>query len=238
MIRRLCAALAVSLLLIGLTPGTAKGISDGRRTGVLRGVSDAGSSAVAQRPGADVREQRIGPLRDLELASTGRLLANGAATGQASRDWRRPALIPLIVAPSVPPTPLTSSPRRVAQPTEPVGRSAQPTVPSASASPTLGTTRGPAGAGTAPAGLSDAQTYARTLVSPAQWPCLRALWQRESGWRANADNPHSSAYGIAQRLDETSHDPHVQIRRGLDYIAARYGDSCTAWQWWQVHRWY
>jgi ABC-type phosphate transport system substrate-binding protein len=76
--------------------------------------------------------------------------------------------------------------------------------------------------------------------------CLNLLWTRESGWRADAQNPYSTAYGIAQFLDSTwadyggvkTSDPAAQIRDGLAYIAARYGTPCAAWAHEQADGWY
>lgn len=71
-----------------------------------------------------------------------------------------------------------------------------------------------------------------------QWPYLDALWQRESGWSHLADNPTSSAYGIPQSLPGSKMavvgadwrtNPETQIRWGLAYIAARYGNAQKAW---------
>lgn len=83
-----------------------------------------------------------------------------------------------------------------------------------------------------------AKTYAQSKVSAVQWPCLDALWQHESGWNPTADNPTSTAYGIPQLLTETSADPQAQVDDGLAYIGARYGDSCSAWAFWQQNGWY
>lgn len=82
------------------------------------------------------------------------------------------------------------------------------------------------------------KTYARSKVSAAQWPCLEALWQRESGWQPDADNPSSTAFGIAQMVTETSADPRAQIDDGLTYIRSRYGSACGAWAFWRKNRWY
>lgn len=71
----------------------------------------------------------------------------------------------------------------------------------------------------------------------AQWNALYALGQRESGWNNFAQNPTSTAYGIAQFLDSTwatvglskTSIPAVQIA-GMDkYIANRYGTPLNAW---------
>lgn len=83
--------------------------------------------------------------------------------------------------------------------------------------------------------------YARGLVSATQWPCLHELWMRESGWSPTSDNPTSSAYGIPQILGleaRTGDDYRAQVRAGLSYIKHRYETPCTAWSFWQNHRWY
>ncbi|GAA1731814.1 hypothetical protein GCM10009809_29070 [Isoptericola hypogeus] len=72
----------------------------------------------------------------------------------------------------------------------------------------------------------------------SQWSCLEQLWDKESGWRWNADNPASSAYGIPQALPgskmatagaDWETNPATQISWGLGYIAGRYGTPCGAW---------
>jgi hypothetical protein len=79
----------------------------------------------------------------------------------------------------------------------------------------------------------------------AQWSALKQLWMRESGWRTNADNPSSSAYGIPQALtelhglgDKYKSDPKAQILWGLNYIAGRYGNPSNAWKFWQQKGYY
>jgi hypothetical protein len=73
--------------------------------------------------------------------------------------------------------------------------------------------------------------------STSQWSCLDSLWQRESGWRYNAENP-SGAYGIPQALPgskmatagaDWQTNPATQIKWGLGYIQSRYGTPCSAW---------
>lgn len=74
--------------------------------------------------------------------------------------------------------------------------------------------------------------------SSAQWPALKALWTRESGWNARAKNPSSGAYGIPQSLPATKMasagkdwmtNPATQIKWGLGYIMSRYGSPAAAW---------
>lgn len=72
-----------------------------------------------------------------------------------------------------------------------------------------------------------------------QWYCLYQLWQRESGWRTNAGNPSSGAYGIPQSLPASKMatagadyltNPATQITWGMGYITRSYGTPCNAWQ--------
>ncbi len=71
-----------------------------------------------------------------------------------------------------------------------------------------------------------------------QFACLVALWNRESGWRVNAYNAGSGAYGIPQSLpgnkmasagEDWATNPATQITWGLGYISGRYGSPCGAW---------
>ncbi|HVK27285.1 MAG TPA: lytic transglycosylase domain-containing protein [Nocardioides sp.] len=99
---------------------------------------------------------------------------------------------------------------------------------------------------------SDPRDIARALLSEFgfssdQFSCLDSLWTRESGWRVNADNPSSSAYGIPQALPgskmssagaDWATNPATQIRWGLGYIQSRYGSPCGAWGHSESHGWY
>jgi hypothetical protein len=76
--------------------------------------------------------------------------------------------------------------------------------------------------------------------------CLKDMWDRESGWRYDAANP-SGAYGIPQALPgskmasagaDWQTNPATQIKWGLGYIKAIYGDPCKAWAFWQVNHYY
>jgi len=78
-----------------------------------------------------------------------------------------------------------------------------------------------------------------------QWTALDRLWTRESGWDNTAQNPHSTAFGIAQFLDATwakygpkTSDPTLQIRYGLAYIRDRYGSPVAAWAHETAQGWY
>ena len=97
-----------------------------------------------------------------------------------------------------------------------------------------------------------AQSYAQGATQKRGWGqtefnCLVALWSKESGWRANALNASSGAYGIPQALPgnkmtsagvDWETNQNTQIEWGLGYIAARYGTPCTAWQHSVDNNWY
>ena len=80
-----------------------------------------------------------------------------------------------------------------------------------------------------------------------QWQALQNLWERESGWRWNATNPSSGAYGIPQSLPASKMasagadwrtNPATQIRWGLSYIKGRYRTPARAWAHFQAEGWY
>jgi len=97
-----------------------------------------------------------------------------------------------------------------------------------------------------------AQAIAYEMVLGRGWGdsefgCLVALWNRESGWRVNAHNAGSGAYGIPQSLPgskmasagaDWETNPATQISWGLGYIGGRYGTPCGAWGHSQSTGWY
>jgi hypothetical protein len=103
-----------------------------------------------------------------------------------------------------------------------------------------------------PATPAQAQAIGRAAVSARGWgsdqfACLQSLWNRESGWRWNAQNPSSGAYGIPQALPGSKMvsagadwrtSAATQIAWGLAYISARYGTPCGAWDHSQRTGWY
>jgi hypothetical protein len=96
------------------------------------------------------------------------------------------------------------------------------------------------------AGPDDFRAYAEQKVGASQFSCLDRLWTKESHWNNKADNPSSTAYGIAQLLDSTwSHtgvkktsDGYRQIDAGLVSIDKVYGSPCNAWAHSQKTGWY
>ncbi|GAB3122690.1 aggregation-promoting factor C-terminal-like domain-containing protein [Glaciibacter psychrotolerans] len=97
-----------------------------------------------------------------------------------------------------------------------------------------------------------AQAYAAGAVSARGWgteqfDCLVSLWSRESGWRVNAMNGSSGAYGIPQALpgskmasagSDWETNAATQIEWGLGYIGGRYGSPCGAWAHSEDAGWY
>jgi hypothetical protein len=97
-----------------------------------------------------------------------------------------------------------------------------------------------------------AQAYAAGAVAARGWPssefdCLVALWSKESGWRVNAYNASSGAYGIPQALPgskmatagaDWETNAATQIEWGLGYVSGRYGTPCGAWAHSQDVGWY
>lgn len=136
--------------------------------------------------------------------------------------------------------------------------SASPQLSNANANPITGTPAaalaGAPGGGGAPTGDTSAhsqsaasnQAIGRMLAakygwgSGPEWDALVSLWNGESGWSNTAQNPTSTAFGIAQFLDSTwagtgfgkTSDPTIQIEAGLLYIKARYGSPSAAYSAW------
>jgi hypothetical protein len=80
-----------------------------------------------------------------------------------------------------------------------------------------------------------------------QFTCLVTLWNRESGWRADAHNRSSGAHGIPQSLPGNKMakfgknwrtDPQIQIKWGLNYIKHRYTTPCSALNHSYSYGWY
>jgi hypothetical protein len=116
----------------------------------------------------------------------------------------------------------------------------------------LGLAAGPAVGGEKSIPSGDPQAIAAALLPKfgfdgSQMSCLVPLWAGESGWRVNAQNGYSGAYGIPQALpgskmasagSDWETNPATQIEWGLGYIRDRYGSPCGAWGFKQSHGWY
>jgi hypothetical protein len=91
-----------------------------------------------------------------------------------------------------------------------------------------------------------ARGAARSIFG-SQYSCIDSLIIRESGWRVNATNPSSGAYGLGQALPGSKMssagadwrtNPVTQLRWMKSYVDSRYGGACGAWSFWQSHHWY
>lgn len=116
----------------------------------------------------------------------------------------------------------------------------------------VGTSTGPDLSNVAPVepGTSRAIALEQVLArgwSQDEFACLDALWSKESGWRVNAHNARSGAYGIPQAMPGSKMasvgadwmtNPATQITWGLGYIEGRYGTPCGAWAKSQSSGWY
>lgn len=79
-------------------------------------------------------------------------------------------------------------------------------------------------------------------IAPAAW-----IVSHESGWRVNATNPGSGAYGLPQSLPGSKMaaagrdwrtNPITQLKWMRSYIAGRYGTAANAQAFWRAHNWY
>jgi hypothetical protein len=91
-----------------------------------------------------------------------------------------------------------------------------------------------------------AKAYTKALMkieyphwNRSEWSALAKLWGKESAWKHTADNPESTAHGIAQILNTKPGTPApLQIERGLVYIQHRYERPSIAWAHWRANGWY
>jgi len=85
-----------------------------------------------------------------------------------------------------------------------------------------------------------ARSYARGRLDEKEFYYLDQLVYLESRWDPQAQNPHSTAYGIGQFIDQTwetvgyakTDDPFIQVDAMIDYVQSRYGSfeaALTAW---------
>lgn len=72
-----------------------------------------------------------------------------------------------------------------------------------------------------------------------QRQCVYKLFTAESRFDHLAKNQQgSSAFGIAQMLNEKNTDPAIQILNAYKYIKHRYDTPCRAWQHHVTRNWY
>lgn len=101
---------------------------------------------------------------------------------------------------------------------------------------------GSGGPNSAPTG--DHKHWLKQAGIPESWfSGLNSIIQQESGWRVNATNPSSGAYGIPQSLPgskmaSAGSDPITQLKWMYSYIKGRYGSLQNALSFRAANGWY
>lgn len=80
----------------------------------------------------------------------------------------------------------------------------------------------------------------------SQWEYFNLLIQKESKWIPDAQNPHSTAYGLGQFLNSTwkivgcekTSDPKVQLDCTIKYVEQRYKTPQKAIEFHKANNWY
>ena len=91
-----------------------------------------------------------------------------------------------------------------------------------------------------------ARSYARSMVSDKEYVALHELINLESNWNSEAQNPKSTAYGLAQFVDKTwdlvdvekSADYRIQLIAAQKYVIMRYGSWVKALEHHKKYGWY
>lgn len=91
-----------------------------------------------------------------------------------------------------------------------------------------------------------ARSYARSMVSDKEYEALHELIDLESKWDSDAQNPKSTAYGLAQFVDKTwdlveiekSDDYRIQLIAAQKYVMMRYGSWVKALEHHKKYGWY
>jgi len=90
------------------------------------------------------------------------------------------------------------------------------------------------------------QYYVKQNVPAKEMNCYFNIIDRESKWNPLADNPKSTAFGLAQFLDSTwelvdakkTNNPYAQIDAMIKYVNLVYEDGCKAWEFKKYKGWY
>lgn len=84
-------------------------------------------------------------------------------------------------------------------------------------------------------------------IAESDWTYVTYILNHESGWRVNATEPSTHAYGLCQSLPASKmasagadwpSNPITQLRWCNSYAASRYGSWYNAYVWWSSHRWW
>ncbi len=204
-------------------------------------ASTAERTAVEAQLAADAESALLTAVQDQVSELYAQLAALRETTADVERRYRLARQVAAQPAPSGGSGSAATSPPAPAGPATGGGTPVTPS-PTPVGPPTYGVSVDPAGA----------REYARGAIGAYGWGddqfgCLVLLWNRESGWRANALNPSSGAYGIPQALPaekmaaagaDWRTNGNTQVNWGLSYIRSRYGSPCAAWDHSQRVGWY
>ena len=91
-----------------------------------------------------------------------------------------------------------------------------------------------------------ARSYAKSMVSAKEYEALHELIMLESKWDSDAQNKRSTAYGLAQFVDQTwdlvgvekSADFRIQLIAAQKYVMMRYGSWVKALEHHKQYGWY
>jgi len=98
--------------------------------------------------------------------------------------------------------------------------------------------------------MTEARTYAKEAITAkwgeGEWEYFDLLIRKESGWNHLAQNPNSSAFGLAQFLNSTWASvgcqktvmPETQIDCAIKYVEANYGTPSKAIDFHTRMNWY
>ena len=84
-------------------------------------------------------------------------------------------------------------------------------------------------------------------IDESDFGAANFIISRESGWRYNASNASSGAYGLPQALPgskmasagaDWQTNPITQLRWFNSYCKGRYGSIQGAYEFWQANHWY
>lgn len=111
---------------------------------------------------------------------------------------------------------------------------------------TLDSAMNPNGTSAAPTG--DHKHWMKQAGIPASWyDSINYIVSHESGWRVNATNRSSGAYGLPQSLPGSKMaaagrdwrtNPITQLKWMKSYVTSRYGGGPGAAAFWRSHHWY
>jgi hypothetical protein len=231
---------AAGAVLVGMLTGAGTGAGAPAAATDLESVSVASQLGIVAEPSAAADAvEAVRPLEQLVASRSERDAAQAAAAqAQAAADQ---AELDRLAAEEAARLAAEEAARVAAEEAARAEAARAAEAAAAAARPGRGTS-----ASVAPAGSYQEYAMGKLGGNGSEFTCLENLWGKESGWNPNAQNPSSTAYGIAQFLNSTwagtgiakTSDGYRQIDAGLIYIENRFGSPCGAWAHSQSKGWY